>query len=173
MENTEWSRSGENGYQETLNAISMVALAYKLRGRWKEAEKLEVQIMETRKKVLGLEHPAALSSMSNLVCIYRDQGRLAKAEELDVQVMEAWKKVLGLEHPDTLVSMTNLAFTWKSQGRLDDALGLMHRCVQLQQRVSTRPALCSHLPRMSANSTCLTEFAGFLSLFKARFIVCR
>ena len=38
------------------------------------AEKLEIQEMETRKKVLGQEHPDTLTSMDNLVEIYRKQG---------------------------------------------------------------------------------------------------
>ena len=35
-------------------------------GRWKEAEELFVQVMETRKRVLGAEHPSTLTSMANL-----------------------------------------------------------------------------------------------------------
>ena len=40
-----------------------------------------------------------------------------------------------MEHPGTGRSMHNLAFTWEGQGRLDDALDLMHQCVQLLQKV--------------------------------------
>jgi hypothetical protein len=34
-------------------------------GRYNVAEELEVQVMETRKRVLGDKHPDTLSSMSN------------------------------------------------------------------------------------------------------------
>jgi len=64
-----------------------------------------VQVMETRKRVLGEEHLYTLTSMGNLASTYRNQGRWKEAEELDVQVMETRKRVLGEEHPSTLTSM--------------------------------------------------------------------
>ena len=51
--------------------------------------------METRKRVLGEEHPDTLTSMANLASTYRNQGRWKEAEELEVQVMETRKRVLG------------------------------------------------------------------------------
>jgi hypothetical protein len=67
-------------------------------GRWKEAEELEVKVMETRKRVLGQEHPGTLASMANLASTYRNQGRWKEAEELVVKVMETSSKVLGPRH---------------------------------------------------------------------------
>jgi hypothetical protein len=89
--------------------------------------------METRKRVLGEEHPDTLISMGNLASTYGDQGRWKEAEELKMQVMETRKRVLGEEHPDTLTSMANLAFTWESQGRDHDALELMKACHLLRK----------------------------------------
>jgi len=40
--------------------------------------------METRKRLLGEEHPASLTSMANLASMCWDQGRLKEAEELEV-----------------------------------------------------------------------------------------
>jgi len=37
---------------------------YRNQGRWKEAEELEVLVMETTKRVLGEEHPDSLTSMA-------------------------------------------------------------------------------------------------------------
>ncbi|KAH7111276.1 hypothetical protein B0J11DRAFT_447596, partial [Dendryphion nanum] len=37
---------------------------------WTEAEKLEVQVMETFKRVFGDEHPDTLTSMANLAPTY-------------------------------------------------------------------------------------------------------
>jgi hypothetical protein len=52
--------------------------------------------METRKKVLGAEHPDTLVTMHILALIYWSQGRWKEAEELGVQVIETRKKVLGV-----------------------------------------------------------------------------
>ena len=40
-----------------LASITNLALTYKNQGQLKEAEELEMQVMETRKRVLGEEHP--------------------------------------------------------------------------------------------------------------------
>ena len=89
-------------------SMANLAATYRDQGRYDEAEKLQVQVMEIRKRVLGEKHPDTLTSIANLASIHRDQERW-KAEELFVQVMEIRKRVLGQEHPDTLTSMANLA----------------------------------------------------------------
>jgi hypothetical protein len=74
-------------------------------------------VIETRKRVLGEEHPDTLSSIGNLASTYRNQGRWKEAEELEVQVIETRKRVLREEHLDTLTSIGNLASTYRNQGR--------------------------------------------------------
>jgi hypothetical protein len=78
-------------------------------------------VIETRKRVLGAEHPNTLTSMSNLASTFSNQGRWKEAEELEVQVIDTRKRVLGAEHPDTLTSMSNLASTFRNQGRWKEA----------------------------------------------------
>lgn len=85
-------------------------------GRWAEAEQLEVQVMETRKMVLGPEHPDMLTSIANLASTFSNQGCWAEAEQLEVQVMETRKTVLEPKHPDTLTSMASLASIFMDQG---------------------------------------------------------
>jgi hypothetical protein len=68
--------------------MANLASTYRNQGRWKEAEELEVQVMETRERVLGEEHPDTLTSMANLAVTYRNQGRWDEAEKLEVQVLE-------------------------------------------------------------------------------------
>jgi len=56
--------------EKTLNSIAMVGLAYDLKGRWRKAKELEVQVIETRKRVLGEEHPDTLTSIGNLASTF-------------------------------------------------------------------------------------------------------
>ena len=104
-------------------------------GYWKEAEQLRVQVSETRKKVLGEEHPDTLTSMAHLASTYRNQGRWKEAEQLDVQVMETTKTVLGEEHPHTLTNMGNLAWTYLNQGWWKEAEQLFVQVLETTKRV--------------------------------------
>jgi YD repeat-containing protein len=64
-----------------------LATTYNGQGRLKEAEELEVQVMQMSKRVLSDEHPDTLLSMRNLATTYNSQGQLKEVEELEVQVM--------------------------------------------------------------------------------------
>jgi hypothetical protein len=38
------------------------SITYRNQGKWNEAEQLEVQVMDMRKKLLGAEHPDTLTA---------------------------------------------------------------------------------------------------------------
>ena len=46
-----------------------LASTYRNQGRWKEAEDLELQVIDGRLKVLGAEHPDTLSTMDSIAMI--------------------------------------------------------------------------------------------------------
>jgi hypothetical protein len=60
--------------------------------------------METRKRVLGLEHPSTLTSMNNLAFTWKEQGRDTDAFGLINQCVQLRARVLGVKHPHTLSS---------------------------------------------------------------------
>jgi tetratricopeptide (TPR) repeat protein len=104
-------------------------------GRYEEAEELQVQVMQTTKRVLGDEHPDTLTSIDNLASTYWKQGRWKEAEELQMQVMQTTKSVLGDDHLDTLISMANLALTYSDQGRWKEAEELQVQVMQTTERM--------------------------------------
>lgn len=61
---------------------------YLNQGRLKEAKKLQMQVTEASKRVLGAERPSTLTSMVKLALTYWNQGLWKEAEELQVQVTE-------------------------------------------------------------------------------------
>jgi tetratricopeptide (TPR) repeat protein len=125
----------DNDNEERLRLASKCAITLSSDGRYEEAEELQVQVMQMRKRVLTDEHLYTLTSMNSLAETYRNQGRWKEAEELQAQVMQTRKRVLTDEHPDTLTSMHNLAFTLQSQARHEEAFALMERCFQLREQV--------------------------------------
>ena len=102
----------------TLMRMACLARTYANMGNLKEAEQLEVRVLDMRKKMLGAENPHVLESMNNL---YLCQGKWNEAEQLEVQMLDMSKKVLGAEHPDTIRSMANLARTYANKGNLKEA----------------------------------------------------
>jgi hypothetical protein len=121
--------------KERLDLAWKCAITLYSDGRYKEAEKLYVEVMQTRKRVLGDEHPDTLTSMASLAATYRNQGRWGEAKKLQVEVMQTIKRVLGDQHPSTLSSMANLASTYWTQGQWGEAEKLQVGVMQTMKRV--------------------------------------
>jgi tetratricopeptide (TPR) repeat protein len=121
--------------EERLDLAWKCAMALYSDGQYKAAEELQVEVMETSKRVLGNEHPSTLTSIANLASTYSNQGRWGKAEELQVEVMETSKRVLGDKHPDTLTSMHNLAYILWSQSLHIEAIAMIEMCFQMRRKV--------------------------------------
>ena len=86
-----------------------------------EAEKMSIEAMKVRQRILNREHNDTLESMAMVGLAYKIRGRWDAAEELEVQVMEIRKEKLGEDHLDTLRSIGNLASTYTNQGKWDAA----------------------------------------------------
>ena len=127
----------DDNNEERLRLASRCAITLLSDGRYKEAEELDVQVLQARKRALGDEHPYTLTSIGNLASTYRNQGRWKEAEELEVQVLQARKRALGGEHRSTLTSMNNLAETYRNQGRWKEAEELQVQVMQTMKRVLT------------------------------------
>jgi tetratricopeptide (TPR) repeat protein len=114
---------------------SCVGRVLQQEGKWKEAEKLFLQVIEARRRVIGAEHPDTLRAVGNLAATYRKQGRKEEAEELQVMVLKARRRVLGEEHPDTLFAMAYLAYTKRALGQNKLALDLIAQSATASSRV--------------------------------------
>jgi tetratricopeptide (TPR) repeat protein len=129
------SHSQQDDDKERLELSRKCAMTLYSDGQYKGAEELFAQMTETRKRVLGDEHPHTLTSTANLASTYSAQGRWREAEKLEVQVMKMRKRLLGNEHPDTLTSMNNLASTYRNQGRWAEAQELLVQVMEMRKRV--------------------------------------
>jgi hypothetical protein len=87
-----------------LTSMANLASTYRNPGRWKEAEELEVQVIETRKRVLGKGHPSMLTSINNLAFTLKERGQNTEAIKLIETCIQLQTPVLGTDHPYTLSS---------------------------------------------------------------------
>jgi hypothetical protein len=99
--------------EDTLDSTAILAVAYRLEGRWEEAEQLFVQVMETRKTKLGADHPSTLTSMANLAFTWESTGQHTKAIDLLRTCVVKQQRALGPAHPHT-VSNDNTLLEWET-----------------------------------------------------------
>jgi tetratricopeptide (TPR) repeat protein len=88
-----------------------------------------------RERVLGADHPQALTSRNNLAYAYRSAGRLGEAIPMFEQALADRERVLGAGHPDTLASRNNLAGAYRSAGRLGEAIPMYEQALADSERV--------------------------------------
>jgi len=106
---------------DTIVIAASLAVTYHYHGRFNEAEKLEFNVLEKRRMILGAEHPDTIIAAANLAATYHCQGRFNEAEKLELDVLEKRRKILGAEHPDTIRAAANLVATYHHQGRFGEA----------------------------------------------------
>jgi len=115
--------------------MATMGTAYVGLGLYAEAEPLLTAVLETRRRVLGLEHPDTLTSMDNLANAYYFQGRYAEAETLHRETLGIRKRVLGSGHPATLTSASNLASDYSARGHYAEAEALHRETLEIERRV--------------------------------------
>jgi tetratricopeptide (TPR) repeat protein len=98
-------------------------------GRYPEAERLIRQVIETRRRVLGPDHPDTMTATISLASLYRKEGRYDEAEELTRATLERQRKVLGESHPSCALSVYNLAAIAAAKGDRENALELLRSAV--------------------------------------------
>ena len=113
--------------------MANLALTYRNRGQWKEAEELEVQVMETSAWVLGSEHPSTLTSIKNLAFTLKGQGHKDKAISLMEKCFQLRKQVLGPQHPYT-ISLLEALNEWQLENIGDRGLNELYT-VELRLRM--------------------------------------
>ena len=86
-------------------------------------------------RMLGADHPDALTSRNNLAVAYRVAGDLGRAIPLFEQTLADSVRVLGADHPRTLGSRNNLAYAYESAGDLGRAIPLYEQTLADSMRV--------------------------------------
>ncbi len=89
--------------------------------RYSEAEPLLRGALESRRRVLGVTHPATIRSMNTLAGLLLRTNRKAEAAELLKATYETATRVLGDGNLTTSNTALNLATTHKELGHFDEA----------------------------------------------------
>jgi tetratricopeptide (TPR) repeat protein len=125
-------RQDRDDHVELLQKLGLCLLSD---GRFDEASGHLLEVMETREKVLGIDHPDTLMSVSNLAGVLDRQGKYEESEELNQRVLAVSEKVLGVDHPHTLTSVSNLAGVLERQGKYKESEELNQRALAVSEKV--------------------------------------
>ena len=117
--------------EEWANLQDEIADLLFAQGKYGDAENLYRNVIETRSRVLGPEHPDTLASRHRLVYALNEEEKHAEAEAEARQVVELREKILGFEHPDTLLSRYNLASALYHEGKYAEAERLYREVFQV------------------------------------------
>ena len=117
-----------------IAAKERLGRALHMRGYLPESKILLSDVLETRERTLGAEHPETLVSVNDLALCLQAMGLQKDAEPLLKRALEARERTLGAEHPDTLVSVNDLAGCFRATGLLKDAEPLYRRALEASER---------------------------------------
>lgn len=98
------------------------------------AQTLFSRAAETRRRVLGPNHPDTLDSLSLLSWEFYLDGRYAEAEKLQREALETQLRVLGPNDPRAIYSLNHLAGIVGDQGRFSEAEKLHRQALEAARR---------------------------------------
>jgi serine/threonine protein kinase len=104
-------------------------------GLYSQAQPLLERALDTRRRLLGPEHPDTLRSMDQMARNLERQGHYVEAEKLVRETLDARRRVLGPEHPDTIASLHGLGVVTLDEGRFAEAEKLNREVLAILRRV--------------------------------------
>ncbi|PWW75749.1 TPR-like protein [Tuber magnatum] len=148
----------------TLASTNNLAVVLQDQEKYEESEKMHRRALESRKKILGPDHPdtltsannlalvlqaqgkeppedsrtrppGTLASTNNLAVVLQDQEKYEESEKMHRRALENREKILGLDHPDTLASTNNLALVLQVQGKYDKSEMMYRRTLESRDRI--------------------------------------
>ncbi|PVF91573.1 hypothetical protein CPB86DRAFT_802724 [Serendipita vermifera] len=85
----ECSREFGERDERAIRMKSEVGMALWECGQFEEAEKMEWEILEVQKEILGPQHPDTVTTMHNLASTLHNRGQLEEAEKMQTEVLES------------------------------------------------------------------------------------
>ncbi|KAL5365237.1 hypothetical protein BJX96DRAFT_181489 [Aspergillus floccosus] len=122
-------------HADTHLTQTILAYNYRAQGQYKDAERLDREVLSRRQRLLGDTHAETAKSLNNVALDLKGQGRECEALDLEKKAMDIMISVEGEEALTTLTSMNNLANSYVNLGRFQEAVDLHNRVLELRTRV--------------------------------------
>jgi len=107
-------------------------------GRIDDSERLYREVIVSKKRALGADHPSVANTLSQLTTLLlEDRGDAKGAEALSREGLAIRQKSLGERHPYVAISLNELAGALRADGKLDEAEATFRQALALRREVLT------------------------------------
>jgi serine/threonine protein kinase/Tfp pilus assembly protein PilF len=120
---------------DVATSLSDLALVLRDQGKLTDAEALQREALELRRKLFGNEHADVALSLNNLALVLRSEGKLAESEKLHREALAMQKKILGSEHLAVATSLNNLGLVLRDEGNLEEAEKCFRESLAMQKKI--------------------------------------
>jgi tetratricopeptide (TPR) repeat protein len=103
--------------------------------RYERAETYYEESLETRRRILGPDHPDVARTQVNLASLRLAQGRQEEAERILREVLPRVRKTLGEEHFEVARVLHSLAVVLAAEGRRNEAAAAFRRALEIRRKV--------------------------------------
>ena len=156
-------------FNETERVANMFNLALSFRGRkeFVEAERLYTKCLSALTRLLGAEHPKTVVCMNSLAITYRELNKYQDADALFLKVIDISKRTIGENHADTQAAIKRLANRYRKQFRFVEAEPLYVSNLECGRRTDgfSHPDTLDSL----ANLACMNGDLGALNKDRSRY----
>lgn len=104
-------------------------------GDYDAAEKLYLESLAMRHRLLGDKHPLIALTLSNLASVRQTKGDLTGAEAMFRQALAIEQQTLGEVHPDVATTLNNIAFIQYARGDKPGALGNERKALAIMRQL--------------------------------------
>jgi tetratricopeptide (TPR) repeat protein len=131
-----WRPKLGEDHPQTLRIAYYLAWSLRLGQRYKEARKVDWDILERYRRIFGEDDPATLGVTNHYAMDLQRTGDLDGARDLYQDTLARSRRVLGDEDLDTVGLSINLAGVLRELGELQEALSLDEKALGVFCRVS-------------------------------------
>jgi tetratricopeptide (TPR) repeat protein len=131
---TERERLLGKEHHALAEALSQLALALQVQGKFAEAEKCQQRAMEIQEKCFGLRGLPSTLGQRRLALIWKDMGNLEKANTTLRECLRVQKQQITEDNPEIAEAHAVLAESDYQCGYIDDAIEHGLKAVELIQR---------------------------------------
>jgi serine/threonine protein kinase len=121
--------------QKANDLAGMLADAYSEMKHYSKAEPLFQELLDTRRRALGAQHPETLKALGLLAQFYLNSGQLDKAEPRFQEVLTDSGTVLGEQHRTTIITRLQLGRLYSKRQRYREAEPLLRAALAGQQQL--------------------------------------